>query len=323
MAVAAASIVNIIGDLILSPIWGIQGAAVATAMATTTSCMILVNKVRKTTAEWKKKQEIQETKEQLLKQTTTINGDDGDTSAVSTTATTTDGDKNYVPFFSLPDKKSMLELFKLAGPIFFVMMGKIACYSVLTVRATGFGVVPLATHTLMMRVFFFFACFGDSLSQSSQCFYPQVTKNMRGKLFKRLFWLSAAVGLCNNQLSKLILNNFGRFLTKDPSVIGMMAQYSPFVGLAVLLHPFIMLLEGTVLAKRDLIFMIGMYILTGLLHFANVFSPYSATFNGLWRSLFIFQFIRLVQFAVRVWEQSRREKIRDAKVGDVAVLPSS
>ena len=60
MAVLAASIVNIIGDLILSPIWGIQGAAVATAMATTTSCMILVNKVRKTTAEWKKKQEIQE-----------------------------------------------------------------------------------------------------------------------------------------------------------------------------------------------------------------------------------------------------------------------
>jgi Na+-driven multidrug efflux pump len=323
MAVAAASIVNIIGDLILSPIWGIQGAAVATAMATTTSCAILVSKVRKATAEWKKKQEIQETKEKVLQQTN-INGDDGDSSNVaSTTAATADDDNNYVPFFSLPDKKSMLELFKLAGPIFFVMMGKIACYSVLTVRATGFGVVPLAAHTLMMRVFFFFACFGDSLSQSSQCFYPQVAKNLRAKLFQRLFWLSAAVGLCNNQLSKLILNNFGRFLTKDPSVIGMMAQYSPFVGFALLLHPFIMLLEGTVLAKRDLIFMVGMYILTGLLHFTNVFSPFSSTFHGLWRSLFIFQCIRFVQFAVRVWEQSRREKVNDEKVGDVAVLPSS
>jgi Na+-driven multidrug efflux pump len=265
----------------------------------------------------------------------TTDDDDNDilndnSSVVSSTATTEIDKSNNdyeIPFCSLPDKSSMLELLKLAGPIFFVMVGKIACYSVLTVRATSFGVIPLATHTLLMRVFFFFACFGDSLSQSAQCFYPQVSKTVRGKLFKRLFVLSAAVGLCNNQLSKLILSNFGRFLTKDSSVIGMMAQYSPFVGSAVLLHPFIMLLEGTVLAKRDLIFMVGMYILTGLLHFGNVFSPFSSTFQGLWRSLFVFQCLRLVQFAVRVWDISRRERIsynktRAATGGDV-ILSSS
>jgi Na+-driven multidrug efflux pump len=219
-----------------------------------------------------------------------------------------------VPFFSLPNKSAMIDLMKLAGPIFFVMMGKIACYSVLTVRATSFGVLPLATHNIMMRVFFFFACFGDSLSQAAQSFYPQVAKNKRGELIKRLFYLSLAVGLCNNQMSQLILKQLGKFLTKDASIIQMMSQYSSLVGLAVLLHPFIMLFEGTVLAKRDLVFMVGMYILTGILHFGHVFSPVASSFMGLWRALFVFQFIRLLQFAVRVWDVSRKEKASDKAV---------
>ncbi|KAL3907640.1 MAG: hypothetical protein SGILL_008790 [Bacillariaceae sp.] len=316
LAVAVASLVNIVGDLILSPMWGIQGAAVATAMATTASCVILVNRVRKVVAGWKVKQQVQETKKEFLsKKNDDVVDPQLEAGAEALAATAVDGsnketndDVDDVPFFSLPNKSAMIDLFKLAGPIFFVMMGKIACYSVLTVRATSFGVVPLATHNIMMRVFFFFACFGDSLSQAAQSFYPQVAKKNRGELIKRLFYLSAAVGLCNNQLSRLILKQFGKFLTKDASIIQMMGQYSPYVGLAVLLHPFIMLFEGTVLAKRDLVFMVGMYVLTGLLHFGHVFSPVSSSFMGLWRALFVFQGIRLVQFAARVWDTSRKEK---------------
>jgi len=281
-------------------------------MATTASCAILVNKVRKTTAEWKTKQEIQETKDKLLNK----NDNDGDEFEAATTAPATSNGDTDIPFCSLPGKSSLVELFKLAGPIFFVMMGKIACYSVLTVRATNLGVIPLATHTLMMRVFFFFACFGDSLSQAAQSFYPQVAKKLRGNLIKRLFYLSAVVGICNNQVSRLILNRFGRFLTKDSSVIQMMAEHSPLVGLSVLLHPFLMLLEGTVLAKRDLVFMVGLYIVTGLLHFGCVFSPLSSSFMGLWRALFFFQSVRLVQFGFRVWSTSRK----DSKISNVAEL---
>ncbi|KAG7349254.1 MATE efflux family protein [Nitzschia inconspicua] len=301
MAVAVASLVNIVGDLILSPLFGIQGAALATAMATTTSCLILVRKVRKVLAEWKRKQQVQQAKEDFFQQSSTLA--DIDLFTVDNSSNT-----ETVPFFSLPNKTAMIDLLKLAGPIFFVMMSKIASYSVLTVRATSFGVLPLATHNIMMRVFFFFACFGDSLSQAAQTFYPQVSKNMRRKFLKRLFYLATAIGLSNLQFSQLILKQFGCFLTKNSSIIQMMGQYSPFVGLAVLLHPFIMFLEGTVLAKRDLVFMVVMYVATGLMHFGHVFSPAAASFMGLWRALFVFQFIRLVQFGLRVWDTTRRER---------------
>ncbi len=296
IAVAAASVINIIGDLALSPRYGIQGAAIATAIATVASCAILLRKVRKTTNMWKAKQN------ELEK------------------ATNDDESNNYrdIPFWSIPDKKSLIDLFKLAGPIFFVMMSKVACYNLMTVRATTFGIVPLASHNIMMRVFFFFACFGDSLSQAAQSFYPQVDKKARGKLIKRLFCIASFIGLSNNVMSRGILSKFGRFLTKDQRIIETMSTYCPWVGFAVLLHPFIMLLEGTVLAKRDLIFMIGSYAVTSVLHFGFVFSPAASTFAGLWRALFGFQFIRLVQFAARVWQQSRET----AKNGSVDGIPA-
>ena len=96
-----------------------------------------------------------------------------------------------------------------------------------------------------------------------------------------------------------------------------MAQHSSWVGAAVLLHPFIMLLEGTVLAKRDLVFMVATYVITSLLHFGFVFSPVSSSFVGLWRALFGFQLIRLVQFALRVWTISRRKNKENNNIGSV------
>ena len=67
-------------------------------------------------------------------------------------------------------------------------------------------------------------------------------------------------------------------------------------------------LEGTVLAKRDLVFLVGTYLMTSILHFGFIFSPASSTFMGLWRALFGFQFIRLLQFAIRVWSKSRQRQ---------------
>jgi Na+-driven multidrug efflux pump len=308
IAVAAASVVNILGDLALSPRYGIQGAAIATALATVTSCSILLRKVRKTTNQWKTKQhELEEaagmTDEVMTAAEATT--DSSENSGVETENNNAASRNRDIPFWSIPDKASLIDLFKLAGPIFFVMMSKVVCYNIMTIRATSHGIVPLASHNIMMRVFFFFACFGDSLSQAAQSFYPQVDKKARGKLIKRLFCISAFIGLSNNLFSRRILSSFSRFLTKDASIMAIMAKYSPWVGIAVLLHPFIMLLEGTVLAKRDLVFMVGTYAFTSLLHLGFVFSPFASTFAGLWRALFGFQLIRLVQFAIRVWRRSR------------------
>ena len=309
IAVAAASVVNVLGDVALSPRFGIQGAAIATALATVTSCLILLRKVRKTTNQWKTKQfELERISANTEGQTITAQGNTNssdDESIVAEKKSETNSNNLGIPFFSIPDKASTIDLFKLAGPIFFVSLSKVACYNLMTVRATGFGIIPLASHNIMMRVYFFFACFGDSLSQAAQSFFPQVDKKARRSLIQRLLCIASFVGLSTNFMSRQILSRFGAFLSKDSNIIGLMAEYSPLVGLALLLHPFIMLLEGTVLAKRDLLFMVRSYICTNLLHFGFVFSPVASTFAGLWRALFVFQNIRLIQFALRVWQRSR------------------
>lgn len=298
IAVLVASIVNIVGDLALTPTWGIQGAAVATALASLSSCVILIRKVRTTTQEWKQKQEAEE------RQRAKIEGVDGNIESLEAADLTA----TEIPFWSLPDKKSLLELIQLAGPIFFAMMGKVACYSVMTVRATKFGIVNLATHNIMMRIFFFFACFGDSLGQAAQSFFPQVAKEERGKLIRQLLGLSGAVGIFNFLCSNFILTHLGGFLTKEAAIVEMMRRFAHYVSFSALIHPFIMFLEGVVLAKRDLRFLVGLYLSTLVVHFGFVFSPFCTSFQGLWKALFFFQSTRLVQFAIRTWAKSREEQ---------------
>mmetsp|Transcript_14539 Transcript_14539/g.32780 ORF Transcript_14539/g.32780 Transcript_14539/m.32780 type:complete len:386 (-) Transcript_14539:161-1318(-) len=326
IAMAAASVVNIIGDLLLSPKYGIQGAAVATALATVTSCCILLRKVKKTTSEWKVEQEELELEQAtdatdeaaLLTSEATITAgmDDYQSAAIQKKTTNEKSDTSRdIPFWSIPDKKSLINIFKLAGPIFFVMMAKVACYGLMTVRATGFGMLPLATHNIMLRVYFFFHCFGDALSQAAQSFYPQVGEKDHMELIKRLFYITSLVAIFNNQVSKLILGKLGRFLTKDANIIAMMAQHAPLVGMAVSVHPFIMLLEGTLLARRDLVFMLVLYTLSTLLHIGLVFSPMADTFLGLWNVIFIFQAFRLFQFSIRFFERIRASRKTRLPIG--------
>jgi Na+-driven multidrug efflux pump len=310
VAVVVASIVNIIGDLALSPRWGIQGAAVATALATVSSCLVLVRKVRTTTDEWKVLQEQEEALEERTASTRVVNGTIElipKALPLESVAMDKESSGKDIPFYSLPSNNALVDLFKLAGPIFFVMMSKIACYSLMTVRATTFGIVPLASHNIMMRVFFFYSCFGDSLSQAAQSFFPSVAKKEQNQLLRQLLYIATWIGVWNCQIVKMILQHFGRYLIQDASIIQTMAAHTQYLGLAVLMHPFIMVFEGIVLAKRDLVFLIVTYALTMALHFGFVFSPVTTTFNGLWRALAVFQGVRLVQFGARTWKTSRSE----------------
>lgn len=79
-----------------------------------------------------------------------------------------------VAMFSLPDAPAFAKLVRLAGPTFFCVLGKIVCYSAVPIRAAGFGITQLTAHNVMMRVFLFYATFGDSVSQASQTFAPGV-----------------------------------------------------------------------------------------------------------------------------------------------------
>ena len=212
-------------------------------------------------------------------------------------------------------------------------MAKVLCYGAMTVTCTNFGVEALATHSIMMRLFFFFACFGDSLSQTAQSFLPAVlvqsghqkgTTNPRRRelingsgavssipkksapsdltrMIRRLLTLGVWIGILNSQASTFIVRRCGHVVTKDIAITTLMKEHSNFMGLSLLVHPFIMLLEGIVLANRDYRTLIFTYATTMLMHF-TILSNFSHSFPAVWRTFFLFQCTRLSLYSFRVFK---------------------
>lgn len=301
LAVLAASIINVFGDvfLVAKVGMGLRGAAIATAAAGAASSLILIMESRKKVARWR---------------------------------TSLPGDKT--PFISLPDLTSFISLVKLAGPIFFVILGKLVCYSAMTLRASDFGMRSLATHNIMLRIFFFFCTFGDSFSLAAQSFLPKVLYSGGGNdsvngngydkkaasepkentaiaksLLKRIFIMASIMAVTNSGLAKYIMENGGAIFTNDGAILSLLSDPSRVFYMmgSVLLHPLIMTMEGSILATRDLGFLVGAYgftmtVMLSLLKFST------SSFTQVWRALFSFQAIRSVVFGARVFAKTRTRK---------------
>lgn len=339
LAVIVASITNIIGDYVLciKPFqWGIRGAAIATASASTAGSLTLLLKTRRRV---KKLEKLQLKKEQAVVQV-----------PVSDAKQKTDNEL-YIPLVSLPGKKEFNQLIRLAGPIFFVIMGKLICYSSMTIKVTPFGIIPLACHNIMMRIFFFCCTFGDSLSQGAQTFLPQViysgrnvqnsekdkSNNVTSKksdykimssgkgktllssiqnklsslrmkdkerspvvtLLFRLSVVAALVSLTISNAATYVLGKKTSIFTSDASISALISKHCKWIGFSIILHPFIMLNEGNIIAKRDLKFLVSSYLfnILALLVQLNFFC---FEFVDVLKSLFFFQVTRFILFGSRV-----------------------
>jgi Na+-driven multidrug efflux pump len=303
LAVLVATIVNVIGDVILVAKYnmGLRGAALATSAAGFVSSFLLIHESRKKVERWRSMRYHSNIKEA--------------------------SSKKRIPqyFVKLPNIKSFISLAKLAGPIFFVIIGKLICYSAMTLKASDFGMLSLAAHNVMIRLFFFFCVFGDSFSLAAQSFLPaalysgdEITiqenesdvsndhKRMTKSLLKRIFAIAGTMSLVNSALSRMILMQGGSFFTNDKRILALLSVPNRVLYMmgSVLLHPIIMALEGSILATRDLKFLVGAYTLTmsvmlSLLEFGT------SSFTGVWRALFSFQLIRCIIFGLRVFNKTR------------------
>jgi len=200
--------------------------------------------------------------------------------------------------------------------IFFVIVAKILCYGAMTLRCTEFGVPALAAQSILMRIFFFFACFGDSFSQTAQSFlpaslYPKRDSKSFLRIFKKLLILSGLAGLVNSQASAVLLLRCGQYFlssaSSDGGIVDIMKSHTGYMSASILLHPFIMLLEGAVLASRDFSTLWVTYAATVALHF-GILKYFCASFTGVWRTFVLFQGTRLLLYAWRVWRQQKKKQ---------------
>ena len=353
LAVLASSVTNIFGDFFFCVYpfhFGIKGAAIATAAASAVGSTVLLFSTKK------RVDKLQQSESKLSVVTTTHAKDFNGLKKP-------EGEK--ISFISFPDRKSMWNLVKLAGPIFFVIAGKLVCYSSMTLRVTSLGIIPLACHNVMLRVFFFFTTFGDGLSQSAQTFLPQVlyskkeadidsfasnqtesvidvskivdvnrqneidksSSNIFQNISKiiakrkdknknrpplltilaRLSVITTIVAIINSQVSTAILKTKANLFTSETSISSLMPIYAPWIGISLFCHPFMMLFEGSIIASRDLMFLVGCYGVTILILIGQL-NCFCDNFTGVWKSLFLMQFLRFIMFGSRILKRFLIEK---------------
>jgi len=326
LAVAVASITNIIGDYLFVAKfrWGVRGAALATSIASFLANSILIRKVYKMFITWKDAYRDRMKREKVLQSVL-----DTDISKEK------ERDPLATAFISFPDRQSLISLLLLAGPMFFVMLGKILGYSAMTVRAGSFGMVSLACHNVLMRIFFFFATVGDALSQSAQTFLPGLfyRKSLEEKeedtndttapqrttsssdsndartLVKRLLLISSTMGIVNCISGRWIALNAGSTFTSNAALVSLMSHVSPFMGLALLLHPLTMALEGSIIAASDSGYLVGTYV-ASILALLGWLKFICKDFLGVWHGILVFQALRISQFGVRVWRRTASNRKR-------------
>ena len=184
---AAVNVVLDVGLCVYPLNLGIGGAAAATAMANVASSLLLISAVYRKNFKGYLAGEGRGLLERLTR---------------------------FKSILALPTKAELVNLFKFAGAIFGVIVGKLVCYSSLTLAATKYGVSSLAAHNVLLRIFFFFSTFGDSLSQSVQNFLPAVftmNKDPISRAYKRFegFHLACAgvVGVLFSLISGIVTSS--------------------------------------------------------------------------------------------------------------------
>ncbi len=333
LAVLVASITNCIGDyfFVAKMGWGVRGAALATSMASLLANGMLITKVYRMMKGWKDEYRDNMQRGMVQKKL--------QPSASDLLKNEEKKDPTNIPFISFPDRESLVSLLLLVGPLFFVMLGKILGYSAMTVQAGTYGMVSLACHNVLMRIFFFFATVGDALSQSAQTFLPGLfyqkklqderaaeevndaitsdtlttaksDNNNARTLLKRLVLISSIGGLVNCVLGRNIARGSGGTFTSNSALVSLMTNVSPFMGLALLLHPLTMALEGSIIAANDAPYLVGTYI-ASLIVLLGQLKFIAKDFMGVWHGILVFQLIRITQFGARVWKRTASSKVKE------------
>jgi len=191
------------------------------------------------------------------------------------------------------------------------------------------GMLSLASHNVLLRIFFFYTTFGDAASQAAQTFLPEVmygdaakaseskgtssaSRNLRREerrtrvkaTLGRMLLLSGMLAVLNSGISTWILANCGGWFTSDSGIIDMIgSKNSRFLSLSVLLHSFVMLFEGGIMASgpSGLVYLLKSYMGTILL-LAGALKYGASDLGGVWKVWFGFQVVRLFQFGARVWK---------------------
>jgi len=305
IAILYSTIVNVVGDFLLVRVagMGLRGAAIATLLAQLAATAALLGPARKRLVRdhslglWKKK-----------KPANGISGKENEKGMVTSRA--------FLGF---------------AAPVLTLILGKLAAFGFMTHSAAAVPgqPTPLASHQIILSLFFFVSPFMEVISQTAQTFVPPYLapvndyvassdeKTMEDPIVKP--WLDDAFSLGTGllklgfitatvvaSLASLIPAFFGGMLTSDPTVKNAVKPLAKYLWAGAFLTAPVAVSEGLLLARRELKYLAGIYLLTtallppALLRIKDM----GGNVEQVWACFAVFQLCRAGLFTGRIWSGS-------------------
>ena len=224
LTIAAASVVNLLGDFLLcvSLPFGAAGAAWATVASQAVGAAIITSRLR-----------------------------------VPVTA-------GQPPLLGaevlgwLPKLDAVVRMARLGGPVCILITIKIVLISVgITGAATRLSATASAVHAVMMTLLIFFGTFGDGISTAAQSFLPALLGRPAAAFAfcRMLLGTATVIGLANCACAGVLPLLVPGMFTTSPAVVEGMRQLAPVMSAALVLHCTSMATEG--LLVRSLLALYG------------------------------------------------------------------
>ena len=180
-----------------------------------------------------------------------------------------------------PDEINSRTFLKFAAPVLTLILGKISAFGFMTNAAAGLPGQPvtLAAHQIALSLFFFASPFMEVISQTAQTFLPAYgvlpEAHVGGKSADPREWRAASNGLVL-RLEKIglmvgiviasvvgsIIAFFPGIVTKDVAVQAAARPLASILAGGILLTAPVAVSEGTLIARKNLSYLAGVYFLS-------------------------------------------------------------
>lgn len=198
-----------------------------------------------------------------------------------------------------------------AAPVLTLILGKLAAFGVMThVAAALPGEASLASHQIILSLFFFLSPFLEVISQTAQTFLPQyyvessdVYCREAQALAGRLLRLGVSIGGIIALLAASIPKFFPFILTNDPLVQASVRPLALPLFLGGLLTAPVAVSEGVLLARRELKYLASVYLFSTIAFPFGLFKLKSGggPVSNVWFGFVFFQMFRAACFTGKLW----------------------
>ena len=307
VSILYSTIVNVVGDYLLVTRYrmGLKGAAIATLLAQLAGTVAMIPAARK----------------KLLSKGSSL---------------------GLLPRWitkGTPDEINSRTFLKFAAPVLTLILGKISAFGFMTNAAAGLPGQPvtLAAHQIALSLFFFASPFMEVISQTAQTFLPaygvlpeaarggtggsksaadpKEWRDASNRLVLRLEKIGLLAGIIIASVVGSIVAFFPGIVTKDAAVQAAARPLASILAGAILLTAPVAVSEGTLIARKELSYLAGVYFLsTALLPpVLRRIRAGGGPVSQVWVCFALFQLFRSSCFAGRLLMGGGDEKTKEAE----------